>query len=481
VNHHQQKKERNSPMTENTVLISISIKGFQKTLVYQRCIKLQELESTIGQVIQEVGNGLLEAGIDELDGRLNHLVPASWQNVGTERRVVLTSLGKIHYLRHIYMDKKGNRRKPVDEILGVKSYERDSLHVREMGAYAACTGTYRQAASQLSWLIKEKISHSTIQRMVWQVGNQIADGEKAERERVFGKGGQIKPGRVKAPVLYGESDGVWLHLQRESRKSTEVRVATLYSGKKQVGKKRFGLIDKCIHTSIGENTQDWQEGLLQKAHQYYDLETTQILITGGDGNAWVRNSFARFGIKQEFVLDRFHLCRAASRAIQDRTVAHEVVRELRQFGFSGVKAKLGQMIDQSTGKRKERLFDFYQYVFHHQDGLLDLEQRSLPGKYFSLGTIEGNVDKLVVQRMKGRGCCWKLAGARAMLSICQYRDEIRQHAFAYRPFSLLEKPVPKTHGNLVAGTLPQASMPIFSGPHQNKPWVIALKRYVYNC
>lgn len=33
-------------------------------------------------------------------------------------------------------------------------------------------------------------------------GHQIADGEKAERERVFGKEEQIKPGRVPAPILY---------------------------------------------------------------------------------------------------------------------------------------------------------------------------------------------------------------------------------------------------------------------------------------
>lgn len=81
-----------------------------------------------------------------------------------------------------------------------------------------------------------------------------------------------------------------------------------------VGKKCFGLENKCIHTSIGENTQAWQESLLQKAYQYYDLATTRILITGGDGNQWVRNSFARFGIKQEFVLDRFHLSRGGRAA-----------------------------------------------------------------------------------------------------------------------------------------------------------------------
>lgn len=467
-------------MTENSVVISISINGAKREIIIERELELEELERCIGKVLQKIGNYLLQAGIEELDLRIRQTIPGNWENVGTESRRVLSSLGRVSYQRRIYLDEQGRRRKPVDEILGVQPYGRDSQYMREMGAYLACTGTYRRAASQLSWLVQSQVSHSTIQRMVWQVGNRIADGEKAEREQVFGFGKQIESGRVKAPVLYGESDGVWLHLQREGRKSVEVRVATLYSGKKMVGKDRFGLENKCVHTSIGENTQAWQESLLKKAHQYYDLETTQILITGGDGNAWVRHSFERFEVKQEFVLDRFHLYRAASRAIPDRHYARELVGELRQSGFSAVNSRLKQMIDLATGKRKEKLIEFYKYIYHHQDGLLNLEQRGLHGNYACLGTIEGNVDKLVVQRMKGRGCCWKLSGARAMLAICQYKNEIGQHVFEYKPIDSPHKTLPENGKHPVVGTLPHASIPALSGPHQNRPWAIELKRYIYH-
>lgn len=71
----------------------------------------------------------------------------------------------ICYQRRIYVDKKGRRRIPVDEVLGVGHYGRDSLNVREMGAYLACTGSYRRAASQLSWLVKGKVSQSA--SIVW--------------------------------------------------------------------------------------------------------------------------------------------------------------------------------------------------------------------------------------------------------------------------------------------------------------------------
>jgi len=138
-------------------------------------------------------------------------------------------------------------------------------------------------------------------------------------------------------------------------------------------------------------------------------------------------------------LSAAHLTRAARRAIQDRETAREIVKELRQSGFSGVDRKLKEMIDLVSGKKEEKLKQFYQYIYHQQDGLLDLERRGYPASA-SLGAIEGNVDKLVVHRMKGRGCCWKLTGARAMLAICQYKNKIRDHAFRYQSLDLSEKP-----------------------------------------
>jgi hypothetical protein len=55
------------------------------------------------------------------------------------------------------------------------------------------------------------------------------------------------------------------------------------------------------------------------------------------------------------------------------------------------------MIGAATGKKRKRLLVFYGYVSQQQDALLDLDER---GYAFSahLGTIEGNVDTLVVHR-----------------------------------------------------------------------------------
>ena len=51
--------------------------------------------------------------------------------------------------------------------------------------------------------------------------------------------------------------------------------------------------------------------------------------------------------------------------------------------------------------------------------------------------IEGNVDKLVRQRMRGRGMSWPRQGAIAMLALLRHKQELHQHVF---PFSHIPKP-----------------------------------------
>jgi hypothetical protein len=469
-------------MTDRAVELSITIKVNQEVVNYERKIRIEAFETGVSQAAQEIGLRVLVAGLKGLDEEMRKEVPVGWQNVGTESRSVLSSVGRVNYRRRVYKDEKGVRRKPVDEVLGVGRYERESQRVQQMGAYLACEGTYRRAASQMSWLMKAKISHSTIQKMVWRVGNRIADGEEAERRRVFEAGEAIPKGKVSAEVLYGESDGVWLHLQREKRRSVEVRVATLYSGKKPVGKKRYRLADKCSVVAMGLSSEAWQEQVLKTAHRYYDLEQTRLLVTGGDGNQWVRHTFQRFEKPQEFVLDRFHLSRAARRAIGDRTTSQEVIKKLRREGFAAVGHELRQRMELASGKRRDKLKQFYQYVYNQQDGLLDLSERGYTRELGNLGAIEGNVDKLVIHRMKGRGCCWKLKGARAMLALCQHKATLKDLAFEYLPLEVPRKSYRRI--GLATDRLDRcefldARMPIFDGPDQDKPWVEELYRCVH--
>ena len=183
-------------MTDEAVQISITIRVAKREQRIERTIKIEELEETIQGIAIETGQEAFGMGIKEIDDRIAERLPKGWQNVGTEERWLVSSIGAMRYKRRIYLDEKRKRRKPVDEILGIEKYGRMSGRVQEMGASLACMGTYRLAASQLSYMIKTPISHSTVQRMAWDTGNRIADGEEAERRRIFEHGESICKSKV---------------------------------------------------------------------------------------------------------------------------------------------------------------------------------------------------------------------------------------------------------------------------------------------
>jgi hypothetical protein len=466
-------------MTDEAVQISITIRVAKREQKIERKMKIKDLEETIQGIAIETGQEALGMGIKEIDEEIAKQVPTGWQNVGTEERWLVSSIGAVRYKRRIYLDEKGKRRKPVDELLGIEKYGRMSGRVQELGASLACAGTYRLAASQLSYIIKTPISHSAVQRMAWNTGNRIADGEEAERRRVFENGEPIEAGKIKAPVLYGESDGVWVHLQRERRRSAEVRVATISTGRKQIGKDRYRFENKRCITAIGLNSEQWQEQIVRETHLYYDLSETKMLISGGDGNQWVRHSFDRMEISQEFILDRFHLRRAARHTFRDQAEAAQIVSRLRHEGFSSVTQDLSQRIEQSEGREKQKFKEFFSYVHNNQDGLLDLHVRGVDLPAY-LGGIEGNVDKLVVHRMKGRGCSWRLRGLRAMLALCRNSEALKQHSYHYFPLT-----VPHKNNHVIQkldveySEMLYKTMPILYGPDHDKPWVNNLRKLVH--
>ncbi|MFZ5810133.1 MAG: hypothetical protein ACOY16_12695, partial [Chloroflexota bacterium] len=100
--------------------------------------------------------------------------------------------------------------------------------------------------------------------------------------------------------------------------------------------------------------------------------------------------------------------------------------------------------------------------------------------FCSLGSIEGNVDKLVVHRMQGRGCCWRSQGAEAMLAILRNKDKLQNHSFHYFPIP----PPVKRYRRVKTTKIQQEYKPVsgsislFHGGDQLKPWVQLLKRKV---
>jgi len=471
-------------MTATTVQIIITREGTeQKIDLGALSVKsIEKLDEQIRVGMQSAGKLLYLTILKEHDDRILKEVSETWRNVGREERQLMTCLGWVHFKRRIYQDETGRRRKPLDELMKIGAYHRHSISLQQKGSFLASELPYREAAEVLSWLVGDYISHSTIGRMVQQVGESYHAEAESERQRVFEGGEEVKPGRIPAKVLYGESDGVWISLQREKKRKAEVRVGVFYTGKKVIGPRRKALVNKVAVTKIVKDSQEWQETLLKTACQNYDLTTTKQLMVGGDGNSWVRHSFDLLNLPRDFVLDRYHLYREARRAFGFTEETNDWITTICEKGLKAVLPDMLEMVSEAPPQKAKKMQGFIKYMINNQDGLLDPDCRThLKVKAGNLGTIEGNVDKLVVRRLKGRGRSWSLEGAQAMLAVCRHKEELKQNAFL--PFvkdSSAQKSCRKRRRKQsINGDWCQAKVPAVHEVHANRPWARVLRDRIH--
>jgi hypothetical protein len=118
-------------MTENTVAISITIKVSEREVKVENEIGIGDMEESIQGMMLEAGQQALGMGIKAIDDRIAEKLPRGWQNVGTEERWIVSSIGALRYRRRVYLDENKQRRKPLDELLGVERYGRVNERVQD--------------------------------------------------------------------------------------------------------------------------------------------------------------------------------------------------------------------------------------------------------------------------------------------------------------------------------------------------------------
>lgn len=460
-------------MTEQTVQLIITLKVKENDQSFERPIDISNLEKDISSFSQEVGSQILSMMLTMLDDMLRDIVPHDWKNVGTEKRSVLFECGYIHFKRRVYQDAEGVRHKPLDELLELEPWQRSSRSLEEMSSALAATNTYRKASTLLSWLVKAAISPSTIGRYLRRTGQRIQEQEGMALE------GE-EQGQIETEVLYAEADGVYINLQGEEKKRAEVKVGIIYTGKESIGKGRNRCINKVCITQLGGSNEEWQLKIRDTIYHGYAFDKIRLLVAGGDGAMWVRNSFEYVGLPKVDLLDRFHIIREISQTWGKDMDISSLLHDLFTQGWHVVRGRLLSNTAKSKGENKKKKLKAYKYLFNNRDGLLDLDQRGLPVKHFcTLGAAEGNVDKLVRQRMRGRGFSWSWSGASAMLAVLPHAQALFQHVFEYHPVSVgknKKQRIKKTEGygyQPVSGSLSG----LFSHTGQEK-WVKYIKAYL---
>ena len=460
-------------MTEQAVEIIIQVKCGDVSKEITEELATVDLLSQMQKISRGLEQMMTTTALEVVEASLHSQVPKSWKNLGTAKRVLLSESGSISFRRHIYEDQDKQRRKPLDEFLNIEPYERNSKKVEAMIASLASESSYRQTANLSSYILNDQISASTVGRMCRRVGEKVIAMESYEQFQ------EPVMGTCPADVLYCESDGLYIHLQREKEAKAEVKIAMFYTGKERIGRqKRFRCTDKITSCQLGLSGLDWQSHLREIAWRHYDLDHVCLAVAGGDGAEWVRNSFDCLGLPLLHKLDKYHVVKSLKEGFGSLLDISELKKKLFKEGFPATEKTLLEAIVPDDGAFRERQIDNFNYLKNNQDILTNLDTRGLEDfKFSSLGAMEGNVDKLLRQRMKGRGMSWTIRGAKSLLAIIRHKALIRSQAFAQIGHVEIRS---KTKAARVKKSAPEwiattYTIPAFQGNSAPFSWVQLLK------
>jgi len=392
---------------------------------------------------------------------------------------VSTVFGDIRIRRRLYRASNGEHRFLLDEKMGLDKGCHVSPKVKELATFISSHFPFHRSEEILRAILPSGISHTTIHRLAGKLTAPYIEAEKREIEEVFSAGVIPKSEGKTVPYLFVEADGTMIALQKEKARRAEVKVGIAYEGWREVSKDRYKVTEKTAYSGIMDGDRFW-EGFSLALAKKYDLSRIGKVIVGGDGASWVKEGAGFLG--GIYQLDKFHLKRAIHRGLANDPLGAEVY----QACITGEIEKAHRLLLEAQQKgdtdRESEIMGLRGYLMSNCYGLRDYRLEVDDDNLRGLGAIEGNVDKLVANRMKKRGMSWTIKGAQRMTMLISlremgqihhwitHRDKSEERSLSRKEIS--KRKVTKQKDN---GAWLKADMPAFYGPHQNRYWVKILR------
>lgn len=432
--------------------------GEGKTI--QRQIRSDYFEDDLTAFFQELKVEAAKQIFSEFENKVKTGI-----SVRTEKRRYQFQEFSIEYRRRTIRMPDGTERKPLDELLGFEKYQRQSSKaIQQVGAIVSDL-SYRKTAEIISYMTKRATSASTIGRQVWRLGKWLEEGQMRFEAS--------EPGKIAAPQLFGEADGIWVPLQKAGKKKrVEIRVAIAYTGKKYISKNRRRLLNKTCLTATAVQSQPWQVMIREQLYARYKLEDTRHLYVGGDGAKWVGSTFDFLGIKKvSRILDPYHVKKAITSAFGDSIDSKALIKQLYDEGFDSIeKTLLDATVGATTAQVKKRL-ECLNYLRNNAAFII---------RGPSMGAIESNVGKLIAQRMKTRGVSWSLAGAKGMPLLVLHKEELYEKSFRFEALKTEKKKQIIRKRKKDESTVPKASFTILKTGKTSTPYASLFKAIIHD-
>lgn len=341
---------------------------------------------------------------------------------------VATLFGEMKLERYRVWDPLKNKsRYPLDEILGIKKWKRESLGYQEKVIEQAVKRSYRQSNHEVQ--IQTGVKRSVISN--WHLVQGCSKAKQSQEESVLPWKRLLLPNppemdqKDPCEALGIDLDATYCRSwkTRKWEKDLNVRVAVLYRDKVRVGRKRWLLRDKqVVAGGPDEPLEEFLNRVTEKAVRDYGLHQKTKVVIHGDGDPWIRNYALQYFPKALYRLDPWHV----RKKIREATGIKKIPKRWEEAIYGNPEVLIGYLKDLKQEMAPEdpcsvRVEDLISYLQNNQEGLLPSgvtrsEKRRFPRLYFrGSGTIERNIAWTVNDRFKLPRMSWSVPGLSNLL------------------------------------------------------------------
>jgi len=346
----------------------------------------------------------------------------AYRNKGKRKTTVKTVYGEVEYERRVYEVSREDGLKEfvylLDEQLEISGVGLISMNMAEQMVSSITETSYRETASSITEMTGQSISAMGVWNVIQALGESVCEDE---RQLVKAhKAGNVS-GEKETPVLFEETDGVYVRLQRENSTKGEIKVGLAYDGWKKTGENRYSLDGKVVVAGFSTSSefQAYREAAIA---EMYNMDEVELRIMNADGAEWVKNICDSDTV---FQLDPFHRNKAIKENVPYPEHAKQIHALLEQKKldemFEYLETYRNSLTDGDEIEKAERLIAYFS---NNRKGLIPYHQRDLqiPDspenlEYRNLGTMENHIWSVIARRMKHNHTCWSIRGGNHLAKI----------------------------------------------------------------
>ncbi len=301
---------------------------------------------------------------------------------------------------------------PYDVASGLGS-EQLSPGLAKACSLLAVDDSFEQTSRKLDELFAQKVSDTTIERVVQQVGS-IALQQQDKKLEDFSSGRRFPESQAAPQRLYVAADGTTVH-EMDGWHETKIGVIYWENERKERKSHYVGRFDN-------SETFGWHLWLEACGCGFRQADEIVFL---GDGAGWIRNEKRRHFGRATFIIDWYH----ASEHVWDcgkvlfgeGTEATEkwVKKRLDLLWDGWTKKLLDDLKEQRKkyrGAKREAMDTLIRYISSNEEQMRYDVFRA-KGYDIGSGAVEGACKHVVGKRLKQSGMIWSRAGSSATLAL----------------------------------------------------------------